>query len=166
LDITGISHVYNFDIPQDAEGYVHRIGRTGRAGRSGEAISLVTPREQDHFRYIQRTTGAKITRTPLPSLVDVLKGQQHLAAEKMLEALDAGATGHYREMAGKLLEENDSLSLVAAALKLLTKEPDRTPVRITEEGSYRFHQRSAGKPSGNSSYRNRRTGQKRYGGRH
>ncbi|HBI55629.1 MAG TPA: DEAD/DEAH box helicase, partial [Firmicutes bacterium] len=50
LDITGISHVYNFDIPQDAEGYVHRIGRTGRAGRSGEAISLVTPREQDHFR--------------------------------------------------------------------------------------------------------------------
>ncbi len=166
LDITGISHVYNFDIPQDAEGYVHRIGRTGRAGRSGEAISLVTPREQDHFRYIQRTTGAKITRTPLPSLVDVLKGQQHLAAEKMLEALDAGATGHYREMAGKLLEENDSLSLVAAALKLLTKEPDRTPVRITEEGSYRFHQRSAGKPSGNSSYHNRRTGQKRYGGRH
>lgn len=144
LDITGVSHVYNFDVPQDAEGYVHRIGRTGRAGRSGQAITLITPREQDHFRYIQRTTGAKITRTPLPSTMDVIKGQQRLAAEKMLEAIESGTTGQYREMAGKLLDENDSLNLVAAALKLLTKEPDSTPVRITEEGSYRFRQRPSG----------------------
>jgi ATP-dependent RNA helicase DeaD len=67
-------------------------------------------------------------------------------------------------MAGKLLEENDSLSLVAAALKLLTKEPDRTPVKITEESSYRFRQRSSGKPASNPSYRDRRS-QKRHGGR-
>lgn len=156
LDISGVSHVYNFDIPQDAEGYVHRIGRTGRAGRSGEAISLVTPREQDHFRYIQRTTGAKISRAPLPSLVDVIKGQQRLAAEKMMEAIDTGTTGHYREMAVKLLEENDSVSLVAAALKLLTKEPDSTPVRITEEGSYRFRQ---SRPGGGKPQSKRRPGQ-------
>lgn len=140
LDITGVSHVYNFDIPQDAEGYVHRIGRTGRAGRSGKAISLVTPREREHFRSIQHSIGTQIKREPLPSLVDVIMGQQRLVAEKILEITEAGTAGHYREMAGKLLEENDSVNLVAAALKLLTKEPDSTPVRITEEGSYRFRQ--------------------------
>lgn len=167
LDITGVSHVYNFDVPQDAEGYVHRIGRTGRAGRSGEAITLVTPREQDHFRYIQRATGAKVTRAPLPSPVDVIRGQQRLAADKILETIDTGSTGEYREMAGKLLEENDSINLVAAALKLLTREPDKTPVRITEEGSYRFgRSRSGGKPQYGKRRPNyggnKRQGNKRY----
>jgi ATP-dependent RNA helicase DeaD len=156
LDITGVSHVYNFDIPQDAEGYVHRIGRTGRAGRSGKAISLVTPREREHFRSIQHSIGTQIKREPLPSLVDVIKGQQRVVAEKILEIAEAGTAGHYREMAGKLLEENDSVNLVAAALKLLTKEPDSTPVRITEEGSYRFRQSHSGggrKPHYNSKRR-------------
>ena len=47
LDISGVTHVYNFDIPQDAESYVHRIGRTGRAGKHGKAISFITP-EKNH----------------------------------------------------------------------------------------------------------------------
>jgi len=164
LDITGVSHVYNFDVPQDAEGYVHRIGRTGRAGRSGEAISLVTPREQDHFRYIQRATGAKITRAHLPSTVDVVKGQQRLAAEKIMETIGIGTTGEYRELASKLLEENDSINLVAAALKLLTKEPDSTPVRITEEGSYRFRQSRQGGGGKPSTFGKRRPGSSGGGG--
>lgn len=163
LDISGVSHVYNFDIPQDAESYVHRIGRTGRAGRSGDAISLVTPREQDHFRYIQRATGAKINRLPLPSPVDVIKGQQLLAADKIVETISAGNTGEYREMASQLLEENDSINIVAAALKLLTREPDNTPVRITEEGSYRFRQsRQGGGKPGN--FGKRRHGHSGHGG--
>src|SRR5690625_3063229 len=53
LDISGVTHVYNFDIPQDPESYVHRIGRTGRAGRTGEAFSFVTPRENGHLKGIQ-----------------------------------------------------------------------------------------------------------------
>src|SRR5699024_12691904 len=54
LDISNVTHVYNFDIPQDPESYVHRIGRTGRAGRTGEAISFVTPREIPHLRLIEQ----------------------------------------------------------------------------------------------------------------
>ena len=50
LDISGVSHVYNFDIPQDPESYVHRIGRTGRAGKKGKAMTFVSPREIDHLR--------------------------------------------------------------------------------------------------------------------
>jgi ATP-dependent RNA helicase DeaD len=153
LDITGVSHVYNFDIPQDAEGYVHRIGRTGRAGRSGEAISLVTPREQDHFRYIQRSIGAKAVRTPAPSLTDVMKGQQRQAAEWLLAAAGNGGSGPFRELAAKLLDEHDSIDLLAAALKLLTREPDSTPVRITEESAYRFRQRGEDRSSPRGSQR-------------
>src|SRR5699024_12274214 len=63
LDISGVTHVYNFDIPQDRESYVHRIGRTGRAGRTCEAISFVRPREIPHLRLIGKTTNSKVERT-------------------------------------------------------------------------------------------------------
>lgn len=48
LDISGVTHVYNFDVPQDPESYVHRIGRTGRAGKTGMAMTFITPREKKH----------------------------------------------------------------------------------------------------------------------
>ena len=74
LDISGVSHVYNFDIPQDPESYVHRIGRTGRAGKKGKAITFVTPREIDHLRIIEKVTKKKMTKMPIPSMHDVLAG--------------------------------------------------------------------------------------------
>src|SRR5699024_10818267 len=67
LDISGVTHVYNFDIPQDPESSVHRIGRTGRAGRTGEAISFVTPREIPHLRLIEQVTKSKMTRLVPPT---------------------------------------------------------------------------------------------------
>jgi ATP-dependent RNA helicase DeaD len=59
LDVDRISHVVNYDIPQDPESYVHRIGRTGRAGRSGEALLLVTPRERHLLRSIERRRASR-----------------------------------------------------------------------------------------------------------
>jgi ATP-dependent RNA helicase DeaD len=53
LDVSGVTHVFNFDIPQDPESYVHRIGRTGRAGKAGEAITFMTPREMNQLRTIE-----------------------------------------------------------------------------------------------------------------
>src|SRR5699024_11883161 len=67
LDISGVTHVYNFDIPQDPESYVHRIGRTGRGGRHGEAISFVTPREIRHLCLIEKTNKRKIGRIAPPT---------------------------------------------------------------------------------------------------
>ena len=61
LDIDDISHVFNFDIPNDPEAYVHRIGRTARAGKEGTAISLVTPRER---RYLNRIEGYAKVKIP------------------------------------------------------------------------------------------------------
>lgn len=131
LDISGVSHVYNFDIPQDPESYVHRIGRTGRAGKKGIAITFVTPRELDHLRAIESVTKKKITRKPVPTFSEVLAGSQQAAVELVMKTAEEGDYKEYKTIAENLLEETDSVSLLAAALKLLTKEPDQTPIRLT-----------------------------------
>ena len=67
LDVDRISHVINYDIPYDAEAYIHRIGRTGRAGRTGEAILFVAPRERRMLAVIERATRKKIEQLTLPT---------------------------------------------------------------------------------------------------
>ncbi|MCL2336361.1 MAG: DEAD/DEAH box helicase, partial [Firmicutes bacterium] len=133
LDITGVTHIYNFDIPQDTEGYVHRIGRTGRAGNAGAAITLVTPRELRHLKTIEYTVRSKIMRRPVPTNKDAFKGQQRVAIELLLQTVDNGEIEQYRVAAEELLDQTDSVSLVAAALKALTRETDWSPVVLTEE---------------------------------
>ncbi len=137
LDVSGVSHVYNFDIPQDPESYVHRVGRTGRAGQTGIAMTFVIPRELEHLHSIERLTKRKIVRKPVPSVTEAIEGQQRLAVEKLLGQIEDGGLEAYRIRAEELLDESDSVSLVAAALKLLTKEPDNTPIKITEEAPLR-----------------------------
>jgi len=137
LDISGVTHVYNFDIPQDAESYVHRIGRTGRAGRSGLAVTFVTPREMEHLRNIERLTKRKMTRRPLPTLTEALEGQKRIAMEKLMQTIEKEDLAPYRHLAETLLDETDSITLVAAALKMLTKEPNTTPVVLTAEAPLR-----------------------------
>ncbi|WP_418790842.1 DEAD/DEAH box helicase [Phosphitispora sp. TUW77] len=132
LDITDITHVYNFDIPQDPESYVHRIGRTGRAGKSGIAVTFVTPREMNHLRLIEQITKRRIVRKPIPTVNEALESQQQLAVNKLKHTIDQGGIRPYKELAESLLEDNDSVTLLSAALKLLSKEPDATPVTLTE----------------------------------
>lgn len=133
LDIPGVTHVYNFDIPQDIEGYVHRIGRTGRAGKAGLAMTFVTPREIGQLRLIEKGIKKRIDRKPIPTFVEVIAGQQRQVVEKLMSVLEEGDTLAYREIAEELLEDNDSVALLSAALKLLTREPNTTPVNITDE---------------------------------
>jgi len=131
LDITGVTHVYNFDIPQDPESYVHRIGRTGRAGRTGEAISFITPRETAHLQVIEQVTKSKMKRLMPPTIKDAQRGQQQIAADKIEKTIEGKDLSSYHEVANALLEDHDSISVIAAALKLLTKERRDTPVRIS-----------------------------------
>ena len=67
LDIDDISHVFNYDLPDDPEIYVHRIGRTGRAGKTGIAISLICPFEKRDLRVIEALTHHKLTRASVPT---------------------------------------------------------------------------------------------------
>jgi ATP-dependent RNA helicase DeaD len=150
LDISGVTHIYNFDIPQDSEGYVHRIGRTGRAGHTGLAITFVSPREIGHLRTIERATQRKIMRMPVPSVSEVIEGQQRLVMDRLLSVLEEGDLELYKGRAQELLDETDSVTLLAAALKMLTKEPDATPVKLTEAAPPRVRQddnRKSGPPS-------------------
>ncbi|MCA1032955.1 DEAD/DEAH box helicase [Bacillus timonensis] len=133
LDISGVTHVYNFDIPQDPESYVHRIGRTGRAGKTGMALTFVTPREMGQLKNIERTTNRKMDRLTPPTIDEALEGQQKLTIEKLLSAIETENISFYKRAAEELLEEHDSVSVVAAAIKLMTKEPDATPVKLTAE---------------------------------
>ncbi len=66
IDVTGVSHVFNFEMPNVAEQYVHRIGRTARAGADGVAISFVAPDEKPYLRDIEKLTGVKLMPMPLP----------------------------------------------------------------------------------------------------
>lgn len=122
LDVSGVSHVYNFDIPQDPESYVHRIGRTGRAGRTGVATTLVTYREMRLLRMTERLTQARIRRKPVPTPAQAVEGRQRLAVERVLEVVRGGGLGGYRAMAEDLLEEYDAVTLAAAALRLAEKQ--------------------------------------------
>ncbi|WP_102345220.1 DEAD/DEAH box helicase [Bacillus sp. Marseille-P3661] len=132
LDISGVSHVYNFDIPQDPESYVHRIGRTGRAGKKGLAVSFVTPRETSQLKTIENVTKTKITRKPIPSYDDVVAGNQQAAIDRLMEVIEKGDHLQQKQVAENLLDEVDSVTIVAAALRLLTKQPDATPIVLSE----------------------------------
>ncbi|RNC28583.1 MAG: DEAD-box ATP-dependent RNA helicase CshA [Candidatus Dichloromethanomonas elyunquensis] len=140
LDIGGVTHVYNFDIPQDPESYVHRIGRTGRAGKGGLAVTLVTPREIGHLRLIEQVAKRRIIRKPLPTLTDAFVGQQRMTVDKILRTIEDPDIHKYKELAEELLETSDSIVLLSAALKLLTKEPNTTPVILSEESPLRIRQ--------------------------
>ena len=83
LDVDRIGLVVNFDVPREAEAYVHRIGRTGRAGRHGEAVTFLTPKEKGKLRQIERLTGSRLAEITLPSPADV---SEHRARKLLSKA--------------------------------------------------------------------------------
>lgn len=133
LDISGVTHVYNFDIPQDPESYVHRIGRTGRAGKTGSAVTFVTYRERPQLYVIEKTTKKRMERLKTPSLSEALEGQQKAVTEKIISIIENEDLSLYLPNAKDLLNKYDAELIVASVIKSLTKEPDSTPVKLTEE---------------------------------
>ncbi|RFU67887.1 DEAD/DEAH box helicase [Bacillus sp. V59.32b] len=168
LDISGVTHVYNFDIPQDPESYVHRIGRTGRAGKHGVAITFVTPRERGQLQAVEHTTKKRMERMKTPTITEALEGQQKAVTEKILNTVENEDLTLYLSQAEELLQKHNAVDLVAAVLKSLTKEPDTTPVKLTEESPMpmrRDRNRSGSGSGSNSRSRNGRgpSGRKDYG---
>ncbi|MBZ5201044.1 DEAD/DEAH box helicase [Planomicrobium chinense] len=162
LDISGVSHVYNFDIPQDPESYVHRIGRTGRAGKKGVAVTFVTPREMGYLSIVERTTKKKMEALIPPTADEAVLGQKRVAMEQLQEMTEKNNLGDYRTFAAEMLEKFDAVDLIAAALKTLTKEPEDVPVSISEErplpsrggGGYKG---KGGRSSGGGGYKGSRS---------
>ncbi len=141
LDVSGVTHVINFDLPQDPESYVHRIGRTGRAGKEGTAWSFVTPREIDHLHFIEKVTRQRIAKKPLPSLAEAIEGKQRLTAERLIEVVQNEEFQEYKGISIQLLEQYDSVHLLAAAIKLITGEKKDVNVELTPEDPIRAKKR-------------------------
>ncbi len=134
LDIDDISHVFNFDLPQDAEIYVHRVGRTGRAGKTGVALTLLTPKEQWRLRKIEQYTRQKVTLAALPTSEDIQNRRESELMEKMAVWLKRGRCARERELVTELVEQgHDLLEIAAVALKLARAEEKQRPIaRISE----------------------------------
>ncbi|MDD3852494.1 MAG: DEAD/DEAH box helicase [Syntrophomonadaceae bacterium] len=132
LDIDLVSHVINFDIPEDPDVYVHRIGRTARAGRTGIALTLVEPSQTRQLRLIEARIGKKIKYYDLPAQEAVIKSQQEMLAKRLMKKAENPARRSL-ELANRLSAENDPLYLLAAALELLESGIDITTVAPERE---------------------------------
>ncbi len=133
LDISDVTHVINFSIPQNPESYVHRIGRTGRAGKSGVAITLVTPREYERLRQIERITKSKLKKEMPPEIGELVEIKKEGFAKALQEVLkkERKLTKELYPYFEEVFQGEDPLSLLTAAFILKEglssqPEPDRT----------------------------------------
>ncbi len=143
LDIDDISHVFNYDLPDDPEIYIHRIGRTGRAGKTGVAISMVTPREKRLLRQIESLIRQPLTKSTLPSEEDIRNHRENELLENVKVWLARARYHREREMVARLVEEgHDPLEIAAAALKLARSDEKQRPVgevsEVQDAGSRRY----------------------------
>lgn len=125
IDVDNVEAVFNYDIPQDDEYYVHRIGRTGRAGKDGIAFSLVVGKEVYKLRDIQRYCKTKIIPQAIPSLDDITAIKAEKIMEQVMDLInDTDLTKMVNIIEKKVLEEEDctSLDVAAALLKLAMGE--------------------------------------------
>lgn len=166
IDVDDVEAVFNYDIPQDEEYYVHRIGRTGRAGREGKAFSLVVGKEVYKLRDIQRYCKTKIVPQPIPSIDDVteIKADKILCqAEELMQDSDMNRLIDIIEK--KVLEEDyTTLDLAAGLLRMIMGEDnediieDSRPLRSLDDlGDYRDRNSGRGR-GGRSGGRGGRSG--------
>lgn len=118
LDIPDVTHVINYDLPPDAESYVHRIGRTGRAGHSGEALTLVTPGERRQLSMIEHGIHRKIQPLRLPTDAQIAERRRAAFRDEVLKILDAGELDPFIELVEDLAASRDIAEVAAAALKM------------------------------------------------
>ncbi len=133
LDISGVSHVYNFDIPQDTESYTHRIGRTGRAGKQGMAVTFVNPIEMDYIRQIEQANHRQMRALRPPHRKEVLRAREEEIKSKVENWMAATKEPRVESIANQLLEEYDQTDLVTALLQELVESNDEVEVQLTFE---------------------------------
>ena len=147
LDISGVSHVYNYDIPQDPESYVHRIGRTGRAGQTGQSITFVAPNEMGYLQIIENLTKKRMKGLKPATAEDAFYAKKQVALKKIeRDFADKTIRENFEKFAKdarKLAAEFSPEELAMYILSLTVQDPDSLPeVEIAREKPLPF------KPSG------------------
>ena len=126
LDVSRITHVINYDLPQDAEAYTHRIGRTGRAGRSGIAITFAGFREGRKVGWMEQATGQKMTEMPLPDEASIRAHRDEVFHHRVVAALTKGAD-EQRALVERLVEEGHDPVELACAFAAMARA-DEAPI--------------------------------------
>ena len=122
IDVENISHVINYELPEDAESYVHRIGRTGRANRTGIAYSLVTPREYMLLKQIEQTTRSKIKRKAVPTVEDIYEVRYKNISDKIRSELESRKFEQFIPLASELDDEYNLVDVAAALIKIIIEK--------------------------------------------
>jgi ATP-dependent RNA helicase DeaD len=118
LDIDHLTHVINYDLPDNVESYIHRIGRTGRAGREGKAISLIQPFDRRKLNQIERQVGQKLSVRSLPSRSQIESRHLEKLQNQVLETLKGERLASFLPIVSQLNEEYEAHTIAAAALQM------------------------------------------------
>ncbi len=125
IDVSDIDYVINYDVPQNSEIYVHRIGRTGRAGKAGNAITLLSGRRQFFYvRDIARAVKSDIEPIPIPTVADIRARLAEVSLASLRAALDGEIPMEFQAMVGKLMAEGAEPAVIASAAAMLAFRRD------------------------------------------
>lgn len=117
IDVKGVDAVFNYDLPQDHEYYIHRIGRTGRAGKTGTAFNILSGRKQEiEMREISRYTKAEITEIPVPTANELRNAAVEAEREKLMALAQTEVSEEAMQLTEALLEHVDSAKTILAAM--------------------------------------------------
>lgn len=138
LDVSDIDLVFNYDLPQQAEYYVHRIGRTARAGKKGASFTFVTSRDYPKFKEIEKYANIKMEKMKLPTKADVERESLDNLFDKVNKnILKAEDQANYAEVLNKLLAEGHSLyDISASLLKLVNESTNKTKIKELDRVDY------------------------------
>lgn len=132
IDISNLTHVINYSLPQDPDSYVHRIGRTGRAGQEGMAITFISPSEYRAFTAMQRQVKTSIRKETLPTAADIVEVKKQKIHEDLSEIISEENFSDYLSMAEELLSDVDDPKIVLASLLRLAFKNDLTETSFPE----------------------------------
>ncbi len=130
IDVADLTHVINYSLPQDAEAYIHRIGRTGRAGKKGIAITFTTPDEYRKLMYIARVTKKEIRKEKVPRASEIVTVKKSRILAELNEIIEAREHRDYLVTAMQMVHDHDPAEVVAALLKYALEDE-------LSEGKYR-----------------------------
>lgn len=128
LDVDDLEVVFNFDLPNDAEDYTHRIGRTGRAGRKGQAFTFVSGQEIYKLQSMVRWARLDVRRGKIPSLDEVEEARSHVFVEKIRATLDAKEFKPHDQLIDRLLDQGYASTDICSALIHLLQGASGGPV--------------------------------------
>ena len=117
LDISNLTHVINYSLPEDPNFYVHRIGRTGRAGKEGTAITFVTPSEYRRLIFIKKVSKSNIRKEKLPEISEIINAKIERLKNELSEIIRDKKHDKYLDISKTLLDENLPIDVVASLLK-------------------------------------------------